>query len=103
MLNLFADSILRLPAKTGRWRRTLVDKFPDDADRNGKAAETLEKLVTTDPDTVDGVIWSQLEQHAGTVELRDAVNTCAREVGFVYFPHDLSDFFKSVLSKLSIH
>ena len=75
-------------------------RFPDD-DRNAKAADELERLASTDIATVDPAIWAALAVHAGTPQLRDAVNDCSRELEFKFSARDLNEFIAVVRSKLS--
>lgn len=100
MQTLFVQSLLNLPAKTAQWRQTMAFRFPDD-DRNDVAAEELDQLAHADTDTVDQATWAALEAHAGTKQLRDAINETSREVGFKHSPRNLNDFFAVVQSKLN--
>jgi hypothetical protein len=67
--------------RTARWRRELQKKYSDH--RNGKAAETLDKLADETNDLTDEA-WEELKSYynwaSGTWS--DAVSTASRHVEF---------------------
>jgi hypothetical protein len=68
-------------AHVADWRRSLVEKFPDDR-RNRRAAVALDELAKADPHQVTPETWSALGPHLESLALRSAVSEAARDVEF---------------------
>ena len=76
-----------------------ADTYSVEAD-HAELRHDLARLAHSDIASVDPAVWEQIQKHAGTELLRDAINETSREVAFKYSPRHLTDFFALVLMKL---
>jgi hypothetical protein len=76
------DSLCGSLTRTASWRRGLQAKYPGDG-RNGKAAETLEKLAGETNDLTDAQ-WEKLSKdyNWSSATWADAVSLASRHVEF---------------------
>jgi hypothetical protein len=96
-MDLYFDAITARILSTATWRRSLVDKFPDDT-RNELAAVRLEELADTDTSQVSPDTWEKLDLE--NERFSQALNDSCRDIGFRSRPKDLDQFIKGVVARL---
>lgn len=83
--NECVESITTTLDKTSAWRKSLAIRYPDDAARNLRAAETLSRLAQEAASLTDEH-FAALSPHFNWASERwpSAVNETARGVGFLH-------------------
>jgi hypothetical protein len=95
------DNLCGSLTRTAIWRRGLQAKYPNDP-RNGRAAETLEKIAGETNDLTDEA-WSALSQFYSwsSVTWADAVSLASRHVEFQRNVRTFPAFVSNLVNILS--
>jgi hypothetical protein len=101
--NEIIESIAKALCRTSSWRRSLTARFPGDH-RNGKAADSLDKLADDVANLTD-VQFEELQPYFGvgwdSLAWRDGLNLTARQAGFQFRAGDLAYFVRALIQNLS--
>jgi hypothetical protein len=86
-------------------RAKQATRYPSD-NRNAAAAESLERLARSSPDSISDDIWTDLQGFIGGADYQsprwaDTISEACRAVNFRFWPPNLSVFLDRVMTRLT--